>query len=88
MNFIRCEASASHLPSQVCAPHEEAPESEDTGATLDEAARDEQEYLRQRLREELKRRAEQLALSVKGVRTVDNKIIVEGGIDSATQPPD
>lgn len=54
-NFIRCEASASHLPSRVCAPNEEAPESEDTGATLDETARKEQEYLRQRLREELKR---------------------------------
>lgn len=35
---------------------------------------------------ELKRRAEQIALSVKGVRSVDNQIIVEGGLDSATPP--
>jgi len=37
------------------APSEEKPDAEDANNSLDDAARDEQDYLRGRLREELKR---------------------------------
>ena len=56
------EKQASLIPNadygimliQNTAP-EDAPEPEDTNAPLDDAARNEREYVRQRLREELKR---------------------------------